>query len=187
MTSCSVIMSKVYGVNNIKAFSQEDYDQSIAQMDSAMFPFKDIVANQQQYELSRHLGIDSSWVKDFSQPVQILYFLKGELVSFHANCYAPGGASQLNWNYEKRFETEMPISAKSLDGIHLSLVQYSKIYSDIEDGELVVLVFWTRMFEKIAFDAIEVAQNHLKQFHSVDNCRLYLINSDHFFASLSAD
>ena len=102
LSSCSAIMSSMYGVKRIKRFDQQNYDNFIAKA-KEYTDFVAIVSTHDQYRQLINLGKDSVEKKDFGQPVQMLYFENGILASYHINCYAKGGVSNINWNKDNRF------------------------------------------------------------------------------------
>jgi hypothetical protein len=124
-----------------------------------------------------------------SQPIQILYFdSTGRLISFHANCYAKGNLSGLDWNYDGRFEQFVPKSAIKLDSVYFSLnlikdCLKTEINGNFKNSKLkyTVVIFWTLMFETLSKKAIDLAIKNISQFGKQEEVAIYLINNDKAF------
>ncbi len=184
-SSCSVILSKIYGVNKIESFDKELYEDFISKYENDQVNFKSIISDTIQYKSIINLGKDSMQRHSFGQPVQILYFENKKLKSFHANCFARG-ISNLNWNTDNRFSFFLPKTALEIDTLNLSLEKYNKIYNQININstkKYTVLIFWTLMIEKISNSAIETVINNINRFDKNNEIEVYFINSDKFFAT----
>jgi len=180
-SSCSLLLKNVYGYKEIKEFDQKEYDKFIAEIKQS-YPVNDKVSTYNEFYNYIALGKDSIQRKDLSQPIQILYFDRDSLVSFHANCYAKGQLSGLDWNYENRFSIFPPHSAKNPEDFNS--IRFKKINEIFQFNDKLkkytIIIFWTRMFEKISKDAIYLVINNLKT-NKVKDAQIILINTDHFF------
>lgn len=185
-TGCSFILSNLYGVRQLKQFNQKDYESFLAKLPECV-SYTTIISSEEQYNQVIAIGKNKSQQNDFGQPVQILYFESALLKSFHANCYAKGSISNLNWNTDERFSTFLPMTAMEYEEkIHLDL--YNKIFPEIQnpnEKKFVVLIFWSNMLRKVSLSAVETVVENIKQFDEIDNTAIYLINSDNFFVALS--
>lgn len=184
-TGCSFILSNLYGVKQLKQFNQKDYESFLAKLPESV-SYTTIISSEEQYKQVIAIGKNKSQQNDFGQPIQILYFESELLKSFHANCYAKGGISNLNWNTDKRFSTFLPMTAIEYEEkIHLDL--YKKIFPEIQnlhEKKYVVLIFWSNMLRKVSLSAVETIVENIKQFDEIDNTAIYLINSDKFFCTI---
>lgn len=183
---CSSFLSNLYGVKFLDGFNQKDYESFLAKLPEN-FSYTSIISSEEQYKKVIAIGNNESQKNDFGQPVQILYFESGVLRSFHANCYAKGGFSNLNWNTDHRFSAFLPLSAKEYDE-EIYLDSYKNIFPEIQSSvekEYVVLIFWTNMLRKVSISAVKTVMENVKRFNETDNTDVYLINSDNFFVALS--
>jgi len=187
ITSCTFIFSKLYGVKEISGFNQREYRKFINSVKDSTITMYDIAIDSSdftrffKYETSPHKR------KIFSQPIQILYFNKSKkLISFHANCFAKGKLTNLDWNTDLRFNTFPPLSAVAADSIPTNLNKYRSILETInftDNKKYVIIIFWTRMLEKVSKTAILTVINNLKKFNKVNDSVIILVNTDDFFKS----
>lgn len=185
-TGCSFILSNLYGVRQLKKFNQKDYESFLAELPDCV-SYTTIISSEEQYKQVIAIGKNKSQQNDFGQPVQILYFESELLKSFHANCYAKGRISNLNWNTDKRFSTFLPMTAMEYEE-KIQLDLYNKIFPEIQnphEKKYVILIFWSNMLRKVSLSAVETVVENIKQFDKIDNTAIYLINSDNFFVALS--
>jgi hypothetical protein len=124
--------------------------------------------------------------KDFGQPVQMLYFEKNILKSYHINCYARGRLTNLDWNMDKRFSTFLPKTAVNIDTLTIKLDDYSKIYNEIkmDSKNYTIIIFWTFFLEKISYSAIQTVIENIYKFDKIDTIDFYLINTDKYFMTI---
>ena len=85
------------------------------------------------------------------------------LRSYHINCTAKGGLSNLNWNTDQRFETFPPVSAVPITPQMQNLSKIRDIYGINDDSEYLIVVFWTNMLPKISKSAIETVKTNLRE------------------------
>ncbi len=184
-SACAHLLAKMYGIQELEGFDQAAYSafvDGIEEIDG----FYSIVSDTAQYKRIIALGRTTKAKNDLGQPVQILYFQGNELKSFHANCYARGGLTNLNWNTANRFATFLPHTAVATDSLAVTLSDYGNIYPDIglHQKEYTVLIFWTLMLEKISKSAIETVANNIKQAGKEKQTNVILINTDKYFAGM---
>lgn len=187
LSSCGTIMSSIYGLKEIKNFSQQDIDEFYADIDFENIDIKFELFDSVQYENFRRLGKSDQAKKDLSQPVQIHYYGKDSLESFHANCYAKGSFKNLDWNYEHRFESFIPKSALLSHQDFPTLSETNLFWINLDNfknKEGIILVFWTTMLESISKDAIIEVIENLRKFDKQSEFMLYVINTDKFFMTL---
>ena len=181
LAGCGVL----YGYKPLKQFDQKDYDQMITSVLDRNFKINHIVSDYGQFDAYRTCVQDSLWQHQTAvQPVQILYFKKDSLLSYHINCTAKGGFSNLNWNTDQRFETFPPLSAVTITPQMQNLSKIRDIYGINDDSEYLVVVFWTNMLPKISKSAIETVKTNLRENGAVKKAAIVLINTDKFYVML---
>ena len=175
----------MYGYKPIKQFDQKDYDQMITSVMDQDFKINPIVSDYEQFDAYRTCIQDSLWQHQTAvQPVQILYFKKDSLLSYHINCTAKGGFSNLNWNTDQRFETFPPVSAVPITPQMQNLSKIRDIYGIHDDSEYLIVVFWTNMLPKISKSAIETVKTNLRENGAIKKAAIVLINTDKFYMTL---
>ena len=181
LAGCGVL----YDFKPIKQFDQKEYDKMITSVIDRDFKIKPIVSDYGQFDAYRTCIQDSLWQHQTAvQPVQILYFKKDSLLSYHINCTAKGGFSNLNWNTDQRFETFPPVSAVPITPQMQNLSKIRDIYGINDDSEYLIVVFWTNMLPKISKSAIETVKTNLRENGAVNKADIVLINTDKFYVTL---
>ena len=175
----------LYGYKPLKQFDRNNYDQMITSVLDQDYKISHIVSDYEQFDAYRTCIQDSLWQhKTAVQPVQILYFKKDSLLSYHINCTAKGGFSNLNWNTDQRFETFPPVSAVPITPQMQNLSKIRDIYGIHDDSEYLIVVFWTNMLPKISKSAIETVKSNLRENGAVNKAAIVLINTDKFYVML---
>jgi len=182
LSSCSTLLSKLYGVNNLKKFDKEKYNHFITSIEHTGIEIKSFYADTTSYLQIRNLTKNPVVKKTLSQPVQILYFDKNEkLTSIQANCYAKGGLGHLNWNTNGRFNYFIPTSAINIKKEYLSIKDFTACYPN-KDFELnkdyTIIIYWSLILKKISKDAISTVINNIRKFNKSDDVIIYLVNND---------
>ena len=181
LAGCRVL----YDFKPIKQFDQKEYDQMITSVLDRDFKIKPIVSEYEQFDAYRTCIQDSLWQHQTAvQPVQILYLKKDSLLSYHINCTAKGGLSNLNWNTDQRFETFPPATAVPITPQMQNLSKIRDIYGINDDSEYLIVVFWTNMLPKISKSAIETVKTNLRENGAVNKAAIVLINTDMFYVML---
>ena len=187
LSGCSAMLAAMFGVKPVKEFSVADYQSFLSKIPEEI-EYISIISTEEQFKNVIKQGIDSIQKHALSQPVQILYFRQNHLVSFHANCYARGGFGGLDWNTDNRFSVFIPRSAVTYDISNILLDNYSTIFPEISlknENYYTIIIFWTNLIRRISFSAIETVIENAAQFNKLANCRIYLINTDKFYAYLA--
>ena len=175
----------LYGYKPLKQFDQNNYDQMITSVLDQDFKINHTVSDYGQFDAYRTCIQDSSWQHQTAvQPVQILYFKKDLLRSYHINCTAKGGLSNLNWNTDQRFETFPPVSAVPITPQMQNLSKIRDIYGINDDSEYLIVVFWTNMLPKISKSAIETVKANLRKNGALNKATIVLVNTDKFYEKL---
>ena len=175
----------LYGYKPLKQFDRNNYDQMITSVLDQDYKISHIVSDYEQFDAYRTCIQDSLWQhKTAVQPVQILYFKKDSLLSYHINCTAKGGLSNLNWNTNQRFETFPPVSAVPITPQMQNLSKIRDIYGINDDSEYLVVVFWTNMLPKISKSAIETVKTNLRENGALNKSTIVLVNTDKFYEKL---
>ena len=181
VSSCKSLGYKMMGVKKLEGFDKQTYESFMRRLPEV--DYVDIVGEAEQFWSVMSLTSDSTILHRIYQPIQILYFDKDSLVSFHVNCTAPSKGFNLDWNYQGRFESFPPHSPLEFEVCPLSLGDYRSIYTEIEESEgYSVIVFWTNMLYKFSRSAILSVVDNLKIYGQNLNIKLYLINNDKFFS-----
>ncbi len=187
--SCSVIFSTLYGVKKINGFDEKKYEKFISGIKDTSIDMYDVVIDSAQFMQIVTSDTSAFVRKNFSQPIQILYFdSAGKLISFQANCYAKGSLSNLDWNTNDRFNEFPPVSAVPANNLKTNINRYKTILNKIgykKNKDYVIIIFWTRMFEKISREAILTVFDNIKKFNENDKAAVILVNTDYFFGSLN--
>ena len=181
LTGCGLL----YGYKPLKQFDQKDYDLMITSVLDQDYKISHIVSDYEQFDAYRTCIQDSLWQHQTAvQPIQILYFKKDSLLSYHINCTAKGGLSNLNWNTDQRFETFPPATAVLITLQMQNLSKIRDIYGIDDDSEYLIVVFWTNMLPKISKSAIETVKTNLRENGAVNKAGIVLVNTDKFYVTL---
>ncbi len=176
--SCSVLLSKIYGVEELKSFNEKEYNNFVTHL-VEKYDLSSIISDTIQYKNIIKQGRSSKEKNNLGQPVQILYFDDNMIKSYHANCYAKGSLSNLNWNTEDRFSVFPPKSAILSDSLAINLEDYIDIYPNItiqKDKKYTIVIFWTQMLSKVSKAAIETVFFNIKKFKKEKETLVTLIN-----------
>jgi len=189
MYSCKVILSKLYGVNKIEKFDDNQYRKTlnllVSKYDSTLC--QSYIGTEPDFMKYRSLDKDNN---DLSQPIQILYFYHDALKSFHVNCHAKGSLfGKLDWNYNNQFSTYYPTSSAApliqknaikLSNV-LSIYQVKELKQD--DDRTCIVFFWSNLLKKQSIMAFDIVVENITKH--VNNKNEYpfiiLINNDHSF------
>ncbi len=175
----------LYGYKPLKQFDQNNYDQMITSVLDQDFKINHTVSEYEQFDAYRTCIQDSLWQHQTAvQPIQILYFKKDSLLSYHINCTAKGGFSNLNWNTDQRFETFPPATAVLITPEMQNLSKIRDIYGINDDSEYLIVVFWTNMLPKISKSAIETVKANLRKNGALNKATIVLVNTDKFYEKL---
>lgn len=188
-SSCQSMLMRTMGIKSIKEFDQPLYAKNVEKLKKGFdSPLSSAILTDTASVRYMAL-VDSITVKDAYQPVQILYFKKGQLQSYHANCYAKGTITgNLDWNVLGRFDQYIPSSVKPTQHEKWNLQKLSNIMDlGLSDQQAtsndVIVLIWTSAFMKQALSAKEVIQENLKLAKpSSPSPLIVLANNDHFFA-----
>jgi hypothetical protein len=181
---CSAILSKLYGIKTIQAFDQNKCEQFIKAINFKNIPYYNYYIDSTAFNSYYESSVKKKHKKDLSQPIQILYFENDSLISFHANCYASGSLTNLNWNVNERFNYFIPKSAIKTDSIGINLTKVKNCFNinnTTSENSISICIIWTRMFEKISKSAIETVIKNLTDNNSESKVVIYLINNDKSF------
>lgn len=180
-SSCKTLGYKLIGVKQLSGFDKKVYDGFLQKLPDV--DYVDIVSNAEQFRSVMKISLDSTIRHSLYQPIQILYFHKNDLVSYHINCTVPSKGFDLDWNYQGRFDSFPPVSPIEIKDYSLSLVDYRNIYLEIaENNGYCVVVFWTNMLYKFSRSAILTVIENIKCCAPNLDVKLYFINNDIFFS-----
>lgn len=183
LSSCSHLLSNLAGVKKLEEYNETAYKDKLTRITSAyQYEFLDCSIDSATYH-NLFISSDTIIQKNLYQPIQILYFENNTLVSFHANCYAPG-LINLNWNLNNRFGVFPPISADtSILGEKIDTHRYNRLFnSSIRgDAKYGVFLIWTSMLERNSRHAYNEIVRNLKLSGKHDSTSLLLVNTDDFW------
>jgi hypothetical protein len=175
----------MYGYKPLKQFDQKSYDSMVSSVLDQHFKITTIVSDYEQFDAYRTCIPDSTWQhQTVVQPVQIAYFRKDTLISYHINCMAKGGLSNLNWNTDHRFETFPPATALPISPEMQKASKVREIYGIHDDSKYLILIFWTNMLPKISKSAIETVKTNLRDNAAAQKAAVVLVNTDKFYIGL---
>lgn len=177
-------MTKMYGIRELKEFNLNEYNSFIKGINTSGLICTSYYADTNAYKCIRAITANKKAKKNLSQPIQILYFQDNDLVSFQANCYAKGSLSNLNWDYDNRFQKFIPKTATNIDTFNVTLNTYATCYLPniiAPKTKYCVVITWTLALEKISKDAIETVFTNIKKFNKNQETTIYLINNDKCF------
>ena len=136
----------------------------------------------------------SDAIKNHYQPLQAAYYdNKGQLVSFHINCYAgigvPDGQA-LNWNQSNAFDSFLPSSVAPLDSI-LPLNMALQFIKTIDNNpidttgfssqDFTILVYWNKtLFKQDALNLIATVNENAAKANGKKIKILYVNNDNNW-------
>lgn len=181
--SCKPIMSKIYGIEQIKSFDKKKYDETLSFFNSN-YPENNILPYiGETKSFDEYSSLDTLMENTLKQPIQILYFEENILKSFQANCFAKGSLTgSLNWNYDNKFDHFIPKSAVSLEKTNIKLSDIKRIYNIKDKTEGITIVFfWTSFLRKNSMAAFKVIANNIQSYSMNNDIKIITINTDHSF------
>jgi hypothetical protein len=131
--------------------------------------------------------LDSAAANNHAQPLQALvYNVKGELISFHVNCYAPG-FPKLNWNYNGVLDTFPPLTQAPLDpylprDTLLKFVSQINNTDELKDAEYTVIIFWNHFMHKQSNILIDSFIKNRLLHPDTSRVKILYVNNDNYFA-----
>lgn len=136
----------------------------------------------------------SNAIKNHYQPLQAAYYdNKGQLVSFHVNCYASIGVAEgqaLNWNQSNAFDTFLPSSVAPLDSI-LPLNMALRFIKTVDNNPIdtigysshdyTILVFWNKtLYKQDALNLINTVNDNMRKARGKKVKVLYVNNDNNW-------
>jgi hypothetical protein len=133
---------------------------------------------------------DARKLKDHLQPLQALYFSRGNQLSpiaWYVNCYAPG-FPQLKWNDDGGMDQFPPRTQAPPDSL-LSLTALLRLIRPVEGkanvnistADYTIVIFWNRFMEKQSRGLLEAVRKNLS-LAGANQTRLLYVNNDAIFA-----
>jgi hypothetical protein len=177
---CSLLLKNNYGYNDPVKFTENEYEIFLNSIDTSQIIH--MRSDVSQFKEVINLCKDSVRRKDLNQPIQLLYFEDTILVSYHANCYAKGSLSGIDWNYNNRFNKFPPESAIECSLFDLKISNFRDIYSEIyTEKKYTVIIFWSWMLEGVSRDAIVTVQKNIRENEIENDTSIFLVNIDEFW------
>lgn len=128
----------------------------------------------------------SEMIAKYQQPLQLLYFNdKGDLISFHNNCYAPGFPN-LNWNKQGQFNkfipsTTIPITDTVITSdLLLSCIEPLSNDYKVPNEKPIIILFWCNFMLRQSRQLIKIANKNLRLDVS-HSCKIIYVNLDNCF------
>lgn len=187
LQSCSSIILKSYGMKKTKELSK---NQILKQGISYNIPENDSYELDSSY-VNYVLSLDTIQFKqeqkNHLQPLQALYYdQKGQLKSFHVNCYT-GGFPNLKWNRFGTFDEFIPKQQAPLDSI-LPLEKHLEYITPLNNNSLdkmdeynyIVIVHWSRFMGRQSKRLIKIVQKNVAQNKTHKTKIIYLNNDNNF-------
>jgi len=178
----------MYGFKKHKYLKDADIEKIAAKN---QIPLNDLLVLDSTYKgFLRQFDtlLHAATIQNHYQPLQVLYFnKKGELLSFHANCFA-GGFPNLNWTRDNHFQHFPPQTAAPLDSIFPleKLLNFTRKTRDdaakinLNNSNFYVLVYWNRFLGRQSKRLIKLVQQNAK-LHPQEKVQIIYINNDNFF------
>lgn len=175
-------MKRLYGINEITSFDSVAYEKTIREInDDYPGDIQFVVCDTTQYKKYGELDF-GEYSHALRQPIQILYFQKDTLLSYHANCFAKGGLTNIDWNVNNRFEHFIPKSAIKMDDIAIPITSLSAIFNlEPDESKINVFIFWTNYLGKISESTIQLVKNNIRDANKIDETSITVINTDLYF------
>ena len=188
VSSCSKIITGIYGIHNIETVDKEAI---------LKYEKKYRIPNADSYQLDTSyftnlFSLDTikykSQIKNHYQPLQTLYYdNKGNLQSFHVNCYA-GGFPNLKWNRDGNFKTFLPKQQAAIDSI-LPLYKQLEFFIPLhnrndfqkEDYDIFVVVFWNKFMGRQSKRLVQYVQKNVTLSQN-NRVKIIYVNNDNIFA-----
>ena len=190
LTSCSSIMTRVYGVRKIRTTNTLTI---IKYSDKYKIPLADSYVLDSSYVTFLH-SLDSlryqEQIKNHYQPLQALYYdQSGQLCSYQINCYA-GGIPNLRWKRNHIMSVFPPAVQAPIDSIlplarHLQFLRPLANKTKISAGpfDTTIIVYWSLFMGRQSKRLIRTVQENSKLAFN-KNIKIIYVNNDNFFARL---
>ncbi|HLT86203.1 MAG TPA: hypothetical protein VKZ57_01360 [Sphingobacterium sp.] len=179
LNSCSSVLKKLYGVEDLKEFNPVKYEESIRYMENHFRDVTSIISNDTLFKKYTE-GFSSFSRNDIFQPIQILYYQSDTLTSYHINCYAKGALNgRLDWNFDGKFDTYPPKTAVQITKTK-KLSDILSIYgiSESTDSDTIIF-FWSTILNKQAKEAFKMIIDNIQKYHEgTRSPRIITINID---------
>jgi len=188
LTSCSTILSKLYGIKEKKPVDENTIYRYSKKYDIPSEDCYEMDTSYLSFLKSFDTTIYKTQIKNHYQPLQALYFDEtGQLQSFHVNCNA-GGFPNLKWNRNNIMQTFPPGQQTPEDSIlsldeqleHLKPLSQTKKFNP-ENFEYIVVVYWNRFMGRQSEKLVQVIQENCK-IATDKKVKIIYVNNDNIFA-----
>jgi len=188
-TGCSKVVLKMYGISNPVYLNDKDISRCLKDFN---IPISDAYKLDTSYMLFLQEFDSTLYSQERNnhyQPLQVLYYNnKGQLMSFHVNCYA-GGFPNLKWNSKNQFSNFPPGQQAQVDSllplnIHLKFLKsVSDTSNEVTAGyDYYVIVYWNRFMGRQSKRFIQLVQENLKRAND-KKVQIFYVNNDNIFAA----
>jgi hypothetical protein len=188
LSSCSSVISGLYGINKISIVYEETIQRYSNKYDIPLSDSYQLDSNYMLYLKSLDTIKYAIQIKNHYQPLQALYYDKsGQLKSFQVNCYT-GGFPNFNWNRNETMLSFPPKQQAPLDSLillykHLSYIKaLSKSEKiSIDNFDYFVIVHWNRFMGRQSKRLIKYIQQNCK-LATGKKVKIIYVNTDNLFS-----
>lgn len=188
LTSCSSIISGIYGIKKIKTVDKYSIHKYAQKFNIPIADCYELDSSYSSFLSSLDTTRYKDQIKNHFQPLQVLYYNKmGQLQSFHINCYA-SGFPNLQWSLNAQFNNFPPKLQAPLDDIlpldtHLKYIINDSTKNDLKTDSLdfLVMVYWNKFMGRQSKRLIQFVQENKKTAVN-KKVKIIYINNDNLFA-----
>lgn len=182
-SSCNAILSKLYGVKEITNVDELEINEFVRKNTPQSLKYESFIIDSLQFSKLFPLTENQEYQNALKQPIQIFYFQKNNLVSYHANCYAKGKLNGVDWNYNGKFNSFPTVSDIDIVNFQFDNNSFSNIFgvTESQETETIIIVFWSTAFPKIAKSAIQTVYDNLHVNNKIPDSKIIYINTDDYF------
>jgi hypothetical protein len=183
INSCGIIMKNLLGFETIRGFDLVKYNTFISNFQNDKFNVIFNICDSSRYVEIAQIPMSDKFQSLTLQPMKSYLFINEKLEFFIANCLVPPKLSNLNWNYQNKFNYFPPINSIELDSFNMTLIKFNGMFSNLysESFKYVYIVDWTLMAERQSKNLIEQIFKNVEKFNKQDSTLIILNNVDDFF------
>lgn len=190
LTSCSSLLTGVYGIHKVHATNdlriQEHSNKYKIPVEDSYVLDSNYITFLRSLDALRY----QEQIKNHYQPLQALYYdSSGQLCSFQINCYA-GGIPNLRWRRNHIMSVFPPAVQAPLDSIlplarHLQFLRPLDHKTKISAGQFdtTIIVYWSLFMGRQSKRLIRTVRENSKLAIN-KNIKIIYVNTDNFFANL---
>jgi hypothetical protein len=186
MSSCSSIITGLYGMKNYKVVDEKTITKYSKKYNIPLADSYQLDTSYISFLKSFDTSLYKEQIKNHYQPLQALYYNnKGELKSFQINCYT-GGFPNLNWERDSIMTTFPPKIQAPIDSI-ISLetqIKYIRQLSNTkkhstDNYDYTIVVYWNRFMGRQSKRLIRLVKQNAEMTNK--KIKIIYVNSDNIF------